>query len=275
MDYVSQRVERWIKTGESETVVFKESMPPEHVLARDLVALANSRGGVVLLGVVASNHVPGLASLEATTAAKQLRQVSDSLLQGAAMIGVVPIDGNLVVYASVQPAPDHLKPIVTSRGEAYRREGPTTVPLETDKPVVATRHTVRVFVAMSFREEEEPALADYWRAMQRAAVACELPIEVFRIDLAEGDYEISQAIMDQIDWSDVVLADFTLGSRNVYFELGYARGKGKRILQTARTDAPREFDVRNWKTIVYRNATELEEKLKPAFQAAYVAVTAG
>jgi nucleoside 2-deoxyribosyltransferase len=81
--------------------------------------------------------------------------------------------------------------------------------------------------------------------------------------------------MDQIDWSDVVLADFTLGSRNVYFELGYARGKGKRILQTARTDAPREFDVRNWKTIVYRNATELEEKLKPAFQAAYVAVTAG
>lgn len=275
MDYIPQRIERWIKAGESETVVFKESLPPEHAIARDLAALANSKGGVLLIGVAANGDVPGLASSEATAAAKQLKQVADSLLHGAAMVGVVPVASHLVAYASVQPAPDHLKPIVTSRGEAYVRENAATVPLDTGGSIVASRRSVRVFVAMSFHEEEEPALTDYWRAMQRAAVACRLPIEMLRIDLAEGDYEISQAIMDEIDSADVILADFTLGSRNVYFELGYARGKGKRIVQTARSDAPREFDVRNWKTVLYRNATELEEKLKPALQAAYAAVTAG
>jgi hypothetical protein len=275
MDYISQRVERWIQAGESETVVFKESLPPEHAIARDLSALANSKGGVLLVGVSDDGNVPGLSPVEATSVANQLKQIADSLLQGAAMIGVVAIAGRLVTYASIQPAPEHLKPIVTSRGEAYIRQNAATIPLATVSAGVPPRHSVRVFVAMSFREEEDPALTDYWRAMQRAAVACELPIEMFRIDLSEGDYEISQSIMDEIDRADLVLADFTLGSRNVYFELGYARGKGKRVLQTARSDAPREFDVRNWRTILYRNATELEEKLKPALQSAYAAVTAG
>ncbi len=230
---------------------------------------------MLLVGVAANGDVPGLAPAQATGAADQLRQIVTSLLHGAAMVGTTAIDGRLVAYASVQPAPDHLKPIVTSRGEAYIRENAATVLLNPVGGAVAPRRTARVFVAMSFHEEEEPALTDYWRAMKRAAADVNLPIEMFRIDLAEGDYEISQGVMDAIDSADIILADFTLGSRNVYFELGYARGKGKRIIQTARTDAPREFDVRNWKTVLYRNATELEEKLKPALQSAYADVTAG
>ena len=219
--------------------------------------------------------MPGLPPAQATGVADQLRQIVTSLLHGAAMVGVAAVGGRLVAYASVQPAPDHLKPIVTARGEAYIRENAATVLLDPVGGAVAPRRTVRVFVAMSFHEEEEPALTDYWRAMKRAAVDIDLPIEMFRIDLAEGDYEISQAVMEEIDLADIILADFTLGSRNVYFELGYARGKGKRIVQTARSGAPREFDVRNWKTVLYRNATELEEKLKPALRSAYAAVTAG
>ena len=125
---------------------------------------------------------------------------------------------------------------------------------------------------MSFRNEEEPALVDYFEAMQRAKEATKLPIDLVRIDLVEGDYEISQKIMDEIDKSDVVLADFTLSPANVYFELGYARGRKRRIIQTARKGTTLEFDARNWRTIFYKNATELEKALKPALNDAYAEV---
>lgn len=124
------------------------------------------------------------------------------------------------------------------------------------------------FVAMSFRHEEEPALVDYYRAMERATEKTKHPVTLTRIDLVEGDYEISQKLMDDIDKADIVIADFTLRPSNVYFELGYARGRRKRIIQTARKDTPLEFDIRNWRTVFYRNATELEEKLVQALDMA-------
>ena len=56
--------------------------------------------------------------------------------------------------------------------------------------------------------------------------------------------------MDAIREADVLLADFTLSSANVYFELGCARGQNKRVIQTARKDTRLDFDVRNWRTII-------------------------
>jgi nucleoside 2-deoxyribosyltransferase len=78
--------------------------------------------------------------------------------------------------------------------------------------------------------------------------------------------------MTEIDGADIVIADLTLNPRNVYFELGYARGKGKRVIQTARKGTLLEFDIRNWRTLLYRNATQLEEKLIEEIREAYVSV---
>ena len=51
---------------------------------------------------------------------------------------------------------------------------------------------------------------DYFGAMRRAVTRTGLPIELKRVDLMEGDYEISQRLMDAIREADVLLADFTL-----------------------------------------------------------------
>ena len=77
--------------------------------------------------------------------------------------------------------------------------------------------------------------------------------------------------MDEIDKAHILLADFTLSPRNVYFELGYARGKNSLTHHSKCTEGNHnlEFDVRNWKTIFYKNATELEEKLVSALKDAY------
>lgn len=127
--------------------------------------------------------------------------------------------------------------------------------------------TIRVFVAMSFRHEEEPALIDYWHAMQRAAARAGGEFDLRRIEELDGDYEIIERIFREIEVADLVIADLTMAPANVYLELGYARGKGKPIIQTCREDTPLEFDVRGRRTLTYRNAATLEEKLLRHFNA--------
>lgn len=114
---------------------------------------------------------------------------------------------------------------------------------------------------MSFHDDEEPALTDYWHAMQRAAARARSDFDLRRIDKLEGDYEIINRIIREINAADLVIADLTLLSPNVIYELGYARGRGKRVIQTCREDTDLEFDVRGRRTLTYRNATNLEEKL--------------
>jgi nucleoside 2-deoxyribosyltransferase len=121
--------------------------------------------------------------------------------------------------------------------------------------------TIRVFVAMSFRHEEEPALIDYWQAMQRAARRAQGKFDLRRIDEADGGYQIIDRIYEEIQAADLVIADLTLSPANVYLELGYARGKGKHVIQTCRAGTLLEFDVRGYRTLTYRNAAALEEEL--------------
>ena len=114
---------------------------------------------------------------------------------------------------------------------------------------------------MSFREQDEPALVDDWHAMQRAAERARPDFVLVRLDDLDGDYEIVDRIYREIDAAQLVIADLTLSSANVYLEIGYARGRQKRVIQTCRCDTELEFDVRNRRTLVYQNATMLEDKL--------------
>lgn len=275
-------LQRLVSQGESDKIEFKLRTPPEGILAAELTAFANAQGGTLIIGVDNHGRVVGLEPAEAATTEQRLRRIARSLLPFSTDVGSAQLAGRTVVYASVPAVPTHLGPIVTSTGETYLRQGSVSRRLsraEEARALGGTRTTpepgrrVKIFVAMSFRQEEEPALVDYFRAMQRAADATTLPLDLERMDLVEGDYEISQKIMDRISECDILIADFTLSSRNVYFELGFARGCGRHIIQTARKDTLLEFDVKTWKTVFYRNATEVEEKLRPALEAAYAGVT--
>lgn len=266
-----------IRGGESETVEFKTNLPSGDLVAKVLAAFANTNGGILILGVGDKGEVLGLSDNSAETAIDRLNHITSSLFPYSIDIGYVEISGKILVFAKVPAAPKEFAPITTSRGEYYQRCADSTVSAKLedawlDKRSIPSKNgqrQVQIFVAMSFRDEEEPALVDYFKAMEKAAVSTALPITLTRIDLEEGDYEISQKIMEKIDDCEILIADFTLSSRNVYFELGYARGRGCRVIQTARTGTNLEFDTRNWRTQFYRNATELEEKLAPALKAAY------
>ncbi len=269
-------IEALVGKGESQQVEFKTALPDDRTLARILTAFANTDGGLLLIGVSDTSGIIGVPEERLGEYMARAELVASRVIPWPVEIGGAIIRGLHVFYVLVSPGQAHLLPLLTPDGSAYVRKGATEAPVAIDTgPTVrpGTRPcTMRAFVAMSFHEAEEPALVDYFHAMERAAKATELPIDVVRIDLVEGDYEISQRVMDEIDASHVVIADFTLSPRNVYFELGYARGKGKRPIRTARQGTALEFDIRNWRTLFYRNATELEAKLVGALKGAYVEI---
>jgi Putative DNA-binding domain len=269
-------LEELLKAGEGPFTEFKRRLPSDNSVARTLTAFANSNGGVLLVGVDSDpegTRVVGLSDEEARKTSSRLRRIASSLISAPVPVDEIEFGGRKIVFASVNPVPEPLRPARTSEGRAYVREGGQDRPIQQKKSKVKRRpsHECHVFVAMSFREEEEPALVDYFHAIKRAASRTRLGLRVHRMDEVEGDYEISQRIMDEIDDADVIVADFTLEPRNVYFELGYARGRRKQVIQTARKDTQLEFDIRSWRTIFYKNATELEEVLVPSLEEAYSA----
>jgi hypothetical protein len=261
-----------ISRGESQTLEFKERLPIEPIIGEVFSAFANTDGGMLLIGVDDKGEILGLTDEEAEFAIRRLREVSASMLPRPAATGISVIEGKKIVYAQVTRVPDSYSPVMTAAAKIMSRNMSHNIArhvLDRDLLKIKPEKAVNLLVAMSFREEEEPSLVDYYHGMKRAVESTRLPIKLNRIDLLEGDYEISQKIMDEIDSAQIILADFTLNARNVYFELGYARGKNCRVIQTARKGTILEFDIRNWRTLFYRNATELEQKLIPEIIDAY------
>ena len=270
-DTSEEGLKKIISKGESQTVEFTERLPPDNILAKLLVAFANTNGGIILIGIGDNDEIIGISKKEVSVALKRLQQIGFALFDSKIQTAVTHVNGRIIVFAIINKSPKTLLPIRTSVGDVYERIGVSTkksIEKEIDISLT-TDEEINCFVAMSFREEEEPALVDYFEAMNRAINKSKLPIKLTRIDLLEGDYEISQQIIDEISKSDFILADLTLNPRNVYFEIGVARGFGKVVLQTARSDTVLEFDIRNWRTIFYKNATELEKKLKSSIENVY------
>ena len=300
----SAEILQYVAEGESETVDFQLRLSTDNSIAHTLIAFANTKGGVLILGVSDGGEIVGLPEAEIDESVGRLHKLVTSLFEKPVELRVVNLEGKHVIVVKIDGSIATPNPITTSTGDLYVRQGVQNINLS-----ATTKHAIKqimarnmshnigshvysylltkenpassipqiecsAFVAMSFRAEEEPSLVDYYRAMERAIENIKLPIKLIRMDLIEGDFEISQGIMDKIDGVDIVIADFTLNSANVYFELGYARASNKRIIQIARKETVLEFDVRSWRTIFYRNATELEEKLKPELQAAYKYIVA-
>src|SRR2546421_6557395 len=176
----------------------------------------------LLLGINDSGEIVGLPEAEVRETIARLHKLVSSLFTKPVELGVVALDGKFVVYVRIDRSIGIPSPITTSTGELYVRQGAQDISLNTStKQAIAQIMTLnmshnigshvlsyflaqknpaldipqvecRAFVAMSFRNEEEPALVDYYRAMQRAIESLKLPIKLIRMDLVEGDFEISQ-----------------------------------------------------------------------------------
>jgi len=115
------------------------------------------------------------------------------------------------------------------------------------------------FVLMSF--ENDPTLLDAYEGIIRGVHDWNPEVTVERVDNIEEDFKISEKIIECINRAHVIIADLTYERPNVYYELGYARAKGKKIIHTAKKGTKIHFDIQDYKTIFWERSGTLEKQI--------------
>lgn len=73
---------------------------------------------------------------------------------------------------------------------------------------------------------------------------------------------ILQDILESITRADIIIADLTNRNPNVFFEIGIARERGKYVIQICQAKEDIPFDLRQIRTIIYKDSPEGYENLK-------------
>lgn len=115
-----------ISTGETSKVHFKEELPHRNSVAQEIVAMSNSLGGMILIGVRdVSGEVIGLTSPQIKEYNRVISQTVDNLKPPAYLATeVVRIEEEIIKYILVIHVQEGInKPYITSKGEIYIKQG--------------------------------------------------------------------------------------------------------------------------------------------------------
>lgn len=115
----------------------------------------------------------------------------------------------------------------------------------------------QIFVMMNFNSKMEDVLREF----KLAAAKVNPSLIVKRLDEQKGSYQITDKILENIRKADLIICDLTHERPNVYYELGYARALGKRIISCAHEDTVLHFDIRNFRTLLYKNMSDLGRQM--------------
>ena len=120
------------------------------------------------------------------------------------------------------------------------------------------------FVAMSFDETFNDAWTNGFDLAIRSA-----GFRPFRIDAKDYVGGITDEIMAEIRRSRFVVADYTGQVNGVYFEVGFALGRGLAVIPTCRQDqiASLHFDIKHLNTLVWGAPQDLAVSLRRRIEA--------
>lgn len=172
-----------IEVGESDTVEFKRKFSGFEKIAREMIALANTRGGILLIGIDDDGTVIGVVSekseidLITTTAEHYV----DPPLE--AEIDIVDIDGEDVIAVRIPESRTKPHRLVVD-GEASRRDGTSDFAAgvfirQGERSVAASNEVARVLAASHPETpplrleigDIEQTLFDYLHKHQRITIA--------------------------------------------------------------------------------------------------------
>jgi hypothetical protein len=108
---------RSIAAGEGKSLEFKRGLPRDGKVARTLCAFANTRGGLLLIGVGDRGEIVGAPQPRETM--ERLRAVARERLEPelAVQVGAVELGGRRVVWCSVPISPDRPHAAIDDAGE--------------------------------------------------------------------------------------------------------------------------------------------------------------
>jgi hypothetical protein len=121
---------------------------------------------------------------------------------------------------------------------------------------VISRDTAAYFVVMPFA----PELDDIYHLGIREVVSssgasCERADELSYVG------GIMEKVYDSIRKADVIIAEVTQPNPNVYYEVGFAHALKKQVVLITREIKSSPFDLGGYNHIVYKNITDLRERL--------------
>lgn len=233
---------------------------------REVIAAALESADVILVLITPASLASEWVALEWQTAFMQSKRVIPVLARGAsygdlppALADIQAVDlhsdyeseiRNLVAAielwsASTEPPPVQELDVQTIIEDTLSR---TLERLGIDTrqpPRVARLEANEIFVLISFDPAMDPTFAAIKAAAQRVGMTAE------RAKDLKYDFRVTETILEKIDSARMVVADLTLERPNVYFELGYARGKGKTIVTLLKEGSKAHVDVRGWNYLEY------------------------
>jgi hypothetical protein len=115
------------------------------------------------------------------------------------------------------------------------------------------------FVAMPI-DPDDLALEDVLDSIKEACKRCGINAE--RVDEPPTSERITDRILESILRAEYVIVDLTNSKPNVFYEAGFAQGRGKTPIYIARKGTELEFDLKDYPVIFFKNMKQLKDQLE-------------
>lgn len=163
-----------ISTGETSKVQFKEKLPHRDSIAHEIVAMSNSLGGLILIGVKdVTGEIAGLNAEEVETYDKAISEVADNLRPPVYLTTeVVRVSKNSepknVLVIHIQEGIN--KPYKTAKGEIFIKQGANKRLLTDNAEIMRLfQHSANLFAdemevyGTSIEDVDERIFSDYFK----------------------------------------------------------------------------------------------------------------
>ena len=135
---------------------------------------------------------------------------------------------------------------------------------ELAQPGTAHYRPNTAFVMMAI-DESKPELEDVSTAIKE--VFKEFGIEAITANDIEHEEAITDRVLAEIDSSEFLVADLTHERPNVYYEIGHAHARNKRVILVRKKGTKIHFDIAHRNCPTFANATSLKTLLRKRLEA--------
>ncbi len=129
-DFEKMKIKELIEIGESETVEFKKSTGEWKEMVETISAFANTKGGVILVGVDKKKEICGVSIGKGTIEDLTNKILNNTEPKIYPEIGIQSLDKKNIIYIKVEAYPYD---VVLAFGKPFKRVGRNTVRMNNDE----------------------------------------------------------------------------------------------------------------------------------------------